>query len=90
MVDVQKFIILLSAIGSRIAHANFNVKEKTAMLNTGDRIVYSNAKTVVTPIAFFIKTLLTITKSNPSLRNPPTIGIEFDIAYLAALIEMPS
>ncbi len=89
-VDVQKLIILLSATGSKIAQANFNVKEKTAILNTGDKIVYNNAITVVTPMAFLIKTLLTIIKSKPSLRKPPTIGIEFDIAYFAAFIEIPS
>ena len=28
--------------------------------------------------------------SNPSFKNPPINGIEFDIAYFAALIETPS
>ena len=42
------------------------------------------------PKAFLIKTLPATIMSNPSFKNPPTIGIEFDIAYFAAFMLTPS
>ena len=89
-VDSQNPVIRLSVMGSKIALANFSVKEKAIILRIGANIVKINAITEVTPTAFFIKTLLTTTRSNPSFIKPPTNGTEFEIAYFTAFIDIPS
>ena len=89
-IAIQKVGILLLKIGSISPAVSFNKREKIAMLIIGDTIINSNINTPTIPIEFLIIILPATIKSKPLLNNPPTIGIEFDIAYFAALIETPS
>ena len=73
-----------------IAPDNFNIIEKDDMYIMGEIIVKNIEIITPKPIEFLIKTLPATTISKPSLKNPPTIGIEFEMAYLAALIDTPS
>lgn len=73
-----------------IAEEIFNINEKQAIYNTGDKIVKKTKTITPSPIEFLISILPAIIMSKPSLKNPPTIGIEFEIAYFAAFIEIPS
>ena len=69
---------------------NFNNNIKTNVSKKGAKIYANNIKMQEKPIEFFIIILEATTKSNPSFKNPPTIGIELPIAYLTAFIETPS
>ena len=87
---MHKSEILGSEIGSIIAAVNFNKIENTPKLNNGLIIIKNSTNNTETPIVFLIKTLPATTKSKPSFKKPPTIGIELEIANFATLIEMPS
>ena len=69
---------------------NFNNNENTVIFKIGEIKTKKIEKITKIPTEFLIKILPATTKSKPSLIKPPTIGIELEIAYLAALILMPS
>ena len=87
---MHTFDIFSSENNSPTAATNLSRVDRATIFKTGEMIVYNNEITEAIPMEFLIKTLPATKTSKPSRRNPPTIGIEFEIAYFAALIETPS
>ena len=55
-----------------------------------EKIIKNNTSKQINPTEFLIIILPARTRSKPSFKKPPIKGIEFEIAYFVARIEIPS